>query len=402
VIVALAVAWLGTVAHAGPTRALDPTHMPPEIARLYQDKPVIELVTIGAGSGVWERHGHVALCVHHDDRSKDTCYNYGNGDFQHPAKMVWEFFLGTASFWVGKSSVADLLLTYQVADRTIWLQPIPLTREQKLRVIEKLELDVLETNRYYTYDHFWDNCTTRVRDILNEATGGKLSAIPAATDDRTYRDLAREGFSGMHLPLLITDIALSRAADRVPTSYERMFLPHYLRGAVTRLWGIQPTAIYERHGESPPTEGPSGRMWFALAIMLLTSPAWVARLLGRMSRSGLALAIVPYALIGAILMVLAIVSPLPYVRWNESCLVLLPLDVLVLVLSPVKRRMYARLRLAMLGGTAVLALVGVLKQPVLVALLWPVLPLAVIGLGPECSDLDPAGGRSGRFVGRLA
>ncbi|HEX8114543.1 MAG TPA: DUF4105 domain-containing protein, partial [Kofleriaceae bacterium] len=303
--------------------------VPPEVMKLYEDKPVIELVTMGVGSLIWERHGHIALCVQYDDRRHD-CYNYGIGDFGHPIGMAWGFLRGTGSFWVGKSGIGEMLSIYQYADRTIWVQPLPLTREEKQRVIDKLEHDIQEPYKYYAYDHFWDNCTTRVRDVLNDATGGKLAAMHEPTDGKTFRDLAREGFFGMQIPLLITDIAMGRVTDRAPTYYERMFLPQYLREAVTRLWGIQPIPVYERRGPPPLTDAPSGRVWFALVIVLLTSPAWITRLVGRGQRAGLAVAVLPYVLLGTVLTALAILSPLTYVRWNEACLVLLPLDLLVL------------------------------------------------------------------------
>jgi hypothetical protein len=268
---------------------------------------------------------------------------------------------------------------------------------------ELFEFDILEPNRYYAYDHFWDNCTTRVRDIIDDATGGKLSAMTEPTDGRTFRDLAREGFFEVHLPqtgdvpvpLLVTDLAMGRATDRVPSYYERMFLPQYLREAAAKLWGIQPIAIYERHGDPPVSDGPTGRVWFALVIILLTSPSWITRLIGRFQRTGLALAVIPYLLLGTILTGLAIISPLPYIRWNELCLVLLPLDALVLVLPGDRRRAYARGRVVMLGAILVLALAGVLKQPLLAPLLWPLIPLAVTGFWP------PQLARAGKFVGAI-
>jgi Domain of unknown function (DUF4105) len=380
--VASLVASLVALGYAAPARADNRIHVPPEVAKLYQDKPVIELVTMGVGSLIWERHGHIALCVHYDNPRNDRCYNYGIGDFHHPLKMAWGFFRGTGSFWVGKSPVADMLSIYQYADRTIWVQPLPLTPEQKQQVIDKLEHDILEPNKYYAYDHFWDNCTTRVRNIIDDVTGGKLSHMPEIDDDRTFRDLAREGFFGMRVPLVITDLAMGRVTDRVPTYYERMFLPQYLREAVQKLWGIEPIAIYERHGDPPPSESPSGRVWLALIIVVLTSPAWITRRLGRLPRAGLALSVIPYVVLGTVLVFLSIISPLPYVRWNETCLVLLPLDVVVLVWPTARARRYARGRLAMLGAIAVLGLVGILTQPLFAALLWPAIPLAVVGLWP--------------------
>jgi hypothetical protein len=379
--VALLLAFSGAgIARAQPSVTAPVTAKTPELARLAEERPVIELVTMGIGALIWERHGHIALCVHGDGDRRDRCYNYGIGDFRHPMKMTWGFFRGTGSFWVGKLGVEDMLSIYEYADRTIWVQPLPLTQAQKRAVIEKLEFDILEPNRYYAYDHFWDNCTTRVRDVIDAASGGQLKAMHESTDERTFRDLAREGFYGMPIPLLVTDVAMGRVTDRRPTYFERMFLPQYLREAVTTLWGIEPRVLYQRQGPPQDTDASSGRLWFALVILALTSPAWISRLVGRFQRTGLAVAVVPYVLLWAVLTFLAIISPLPYVRWNEICLVLFPFDLLLLTLPPARRRRYARGRLVMLAAIFVLWLVGLLRQPLLAPLLWPAIPLAVVAL----------------------
>jgi len=381
-IAATALASFVVLALASPARAETRPPIPPEVAKLYQDKPVIELVTMGIGSLIWERHGHIALCVRYDD-TREECYNYGVGDFSHPAAMAWGFLRGSGSFWVEKRPISDMLWIYHHTDRTIWVQPLPLTAAQRQQVIAKLEHDILPENRGYAYDHFWDNCTTRVRNVIDDAIGGKLAAMTEATDRRTFRDLAREGFYGMTGPLLVTDLAMGRVTDQVPTYYERMFLPQYLREAVATLWNIQPIPIYTRQGEPPSQDSSSGRGWLVLASLLLTSPAWLSRLIARLPRAGLALAVLPYVLLGTAVTFVAIISPLSYLRWNELCLVLLPFDVLLLVLPAGHRRRYARGRLAMLAAILLGLLIGVLHQPLLALLLWPAIPLAVVGFWPE-------------------
>ena len=97
----------------------------------------------------------------------------------------------------------------------------------------------------------------------------------------------------------------------------------------------------------------------------------------------MAIAVMPYAFLGTIFWFLAVISPLPYVRWNESCLLFLPADILLVwFLSEERRRRYARGRLMMLGVVAALLLVGVLRQPVLYALVWPLVPNAVAAFMP--------------------
>jgi hypothetical protein len=377
---------LVSMAWAAPARA-DAGPRPAAHEALYADEPTVELVTMGIGALIWERHGHIALCLRYrSNPGRDVCYNYGIADFHKPLSMAWGFFRGTKSFWVGKMRADHMLSIYENADRTIWYQPLPLTPEQKRKVIEKLESDILQENRYYSYDHFLDNCTTRVRDVLDDATGGALRAIadqqPAG--DETFRDLAREGFFGMRVPLLITDVAMGRSTDRVPTYWERMFLPDYLREAAQKTWGIEPYVAYQRQGPPPLDDSPSGRVLFALVILVLTAPAWATRLLGRFQRAGLTIAVVPYVVLGTVLWFLALISPLDYVRWNETCLILLPADILLFAfLSPARRRRYAQLRVGMLALLALLDLASIIKAPLLAPILWPLVPCLVVGFWPE-------------------
>jgi len=364
-----------------------PRDIPPEVAEIYKHPPVVELVTMGIGSLIWERHGHIALCVRYEDPRDYACYNYGIGDFHEPMKMATGFFRGTNSFWVGKMDPGQMLNIYRHADRTIWVQPLPLTDEQEKKVIDKLEYDILDDHRYYAYDHFWDNCTTRVRGVLDDAIGGELKkwSMQQKTDGRTYRDLAREGFFGMRVPLIITDIAMGRVTDREPNYWERMFLPDYMRDAAEAFWKIKPIVFYQRKGPPPAKDSPSGRIWFSLIILLLTSPAWITALIGKFKRAGLGFAVVPYVFLGSIFWFLAIISPLPYVESNESCLVLLPTDLLLVwFLKPEKRQLYAKIRIGMLALVFLLSLIGVLKQPIWPELLWPLVPsIVVAGIWPR-------------------
>lgn len=386
-VVAVVIALGIAVGAARPADAQRPRDLPPEVQEIYKNPPVVELVTMGIGSLIWERHGHIALCIRYANPIEDACYNYGIGDFHDPMKMATGFFRGTNSFWVGKMDPAGMLGIYRRADRTIWVQPLPLTDEQEKHVIAKLESDILDENRYYAYDHFWDNCTTRVRNALDDAIGGALAqwSRTQKTDGRTYRDLAREGFFGMRIPLIITDIAMGRVTDSEPSYWERMFLPDYMRDAAESFWKITPIVMYERKGPPPLTDGPSGRLIFALIILLLTAPAILTQALRKRQQLGLGLAVVPYVLLGSVFWFLAIISPLPYVEANESCLVLLPTDLLLVwFLKPEHRKVYARIRVGMLAVLAALLLVGVLRQPIWPLLIWPLVPsLIVAGLWPK-------------------
>ncbi|MCW5807338.1 MAG: DUF4105 domain-containing protein [Deltaproteobacteria bacterium] len=360
-----------------------------KLRSLAGPRDTIVLVTMGVGSLIWERHGHIALCVLYANPQPgrvDECYNYGVATFDKPLGMAWGFFRGTHSFWVAKDAPYRMLHVYLAYDRTIYAQPLTnLTDKQVEEVITQLEHDVRDENKFYAYDHFDDNCTTRARDILDRVTGGELMQIgDLETDGKTFRDLAREGFYGMRVPLIVTDLAMGRSTDRVPTYWDKMFLPQYLREAAERRWSIKPIEIYKRLGPDVETDGPSGRVLFALLLILLTAPAWATRLWGRFERAGLIVALAPQLLLGTVFWMLALISPLPYVRWNETCLVLLPADILLVAfLSQERRILYAKGRIVMLVLVAVLGLVGVLKQPLLAPILWPLIPCAVVAFLPR-------------------
>lgn len=182
--------------------------------------------------------------------------------------------------------------------------------------------------------------------------------------------------------------------------------------------GIEPFVEYQRRGrlaeaeaqaeflrgvagvQKPPPldDGPSGKLEFVLVVLALTLPAWLFKALGRLNLStsakrslrklekpGLVFAFVPYLLFGVILTFLALISPLPYVRWNDSILVLFPGDLVLPFLKVKHRVLYARARVAMLGAVFLLHLVNVVKQPITPLLLWPLIPLLVVGFWPRAA-----------------
>ena len=351
--------------------------------------------------------------------------------------MASGFFRGANSFWVGKMMPNEMLAIYRYTDRTIWVQPLPLTAEQKRQVIAKLEYDILDDHKYYAYDHFGDNCTTRIRDILDHATGGALSSMQEPSDGRTFRDLARDGVlrrghRGARTAARPPDHRYRRWAastDRVPTLLRAAYsCPVFPRGGAktlghpadsdlraTRVSGCRPERRTAAKGcverGAPYVDGPSGRVLFALFILLATATAWATKLWGRFQHRARDRDRAPN-LLGLVMWFLAIISPLPYVHVNETCLVLFPFDLLVLlpILSPERKSLYARGRVAMLGLVTALHLVGLLHQPLIAPILWPLIPLLVVcaavdsphGEAPVCVVVGVGPGNGASFARRFA
>jgi hypothetical protein len=75
---------------------------------------------------------------------------------------------------------------------------------------------------------------------------------------------------------------------------------------------------------------------------------------------------------------LAIVSPIPAVRYNEVVFVAMPIDIALPLLPLAWRRRYAQIRIGMLAVVSVLGLIGVFYQTLWVVILAVTLPMATV------------------------
>ena len=88
-------------------------------------------------------------------------------------------------------------------------------------------------------------------------------------------------------------------------------------------------------------------------------------------------------LIGTILWLLAILSPLPMARYNEALLFFLPFDIGLLALSAQNKQRYCQVRVALVLLATIAASIGLLSQPLWVIAPVPVLALLPLALGPR-------------------
>ncbi|MFQ5792612.1 MAG: DUF4105 domain-containing protein [Acidobacteriota bacterium] len=337
----------------------------------------IELVTVGPGEDILSKFGHASLCVFEQERPQGECYNYGTADFSTPVPLTWEVLRARARFWVSVTSYERMVAFYQGEDRTIYRQGLPLSVEQAEKMTKRLRANALPESRFYVYNHFHDNCTTRPRDHIDTATDGALSRATESAYPRTYRELIHEALG--HDPLLgiASELLLGRFVDGEISTYQAMFLPAVLRQAVRQHLGAAPEVVYRREAPLPggDPEAPLRRLWGLALGLGLT--AGVALLFGSeaVSRwahigSGMALGVM-----GTSLVFVAVVSPLPEIRYNELLLVYVPADFMLLRSGSPALRIYLATRLAGLMVVASLAAAGTLLQP-----LWAPWSLAVLVL----------------------
>lgn len=356
--------------------------MPVEAAPRLAEAPKIDVYTMGVGAEFTEKFGHAAVCTRYPSRpSRDRCYNYGTTDFRDPAGLGWNFVRGRSRFWVSVTTPETMLDLYIYKDRTVYVQELSLPEEQARAVAKKLHFDSLEANRYYNYHHYFDNCTTRIRDILDEHTGGLLSEDSDQKIGPSYRDLTRRGFAHSPVLSITSDYVLGRVGDEYPSEYQGMFLPDVFRESVRTRLGADAIVVYEREG--PPFSQTPGieRLFIIIFTFLLVAPLWWCLSRGVWRRSMVVPAVLGLFLGGFALWLLAVLSPLPMARYNENLLLLFPGDIVLLLLSAARRKRYAQVRVVIVLLAVAAAGVGILAQPLWTAAALPVLALLPFALG---------------------
>ena len=185
----------------------------------------ISLLTAGAGAEVWERFGHNMIRVRNSATGEDVAYNWGMFSFRQEG-FVRRFLMGRMEYWMQGIPMPVILRQYTGYDRTLVDQQLALTPAQRLSLVQFLEWNAREENKYYRYDYYLDNCSTRLRDALDRALGGVLQAqtagVPSGT---TFRQETRRLTVG-DLPLYTgLMLGLGPPTDRPITEWELMFLP---------------------------------------------------------------------------------------------------------------------------------------------------------------------------------
>jgi hypothetical protein len=125
----------------------------------------ISIVTAGPGKELYEKFGHSAMRVVDSNLNIDFIYNYGIFDFNAP-NFYSNFARGKMFYLVAKYDFKYFLNNYNQEQRWLKQQVLNLNLSEKQKIFSYLENNVRKENATYLYDPFFDNCATKLRDIL--------------------------------------------------------------------------------------------------------------------------------------------------------------------------------------------------------------------------------------------
>ena len=202
----------------------------------------ISLLTCSPGEDLYSLWGHSALRITDSAAGVDIIYNYGTFDFDDPA-FYTKFTRGNLLYFVSVEKLDDFLQEYIYEKRGVTEQVLNLSCDEKEKLAAALQENAKEENKYYIYDFMYDNCTTRLRDIVFKNAGGSIETGNIREKQNiTFRNMIHSYMDKSHQywSKLGIDILLGEPLDKKVTNNEAMFLPDYL------MKGFDNTTIDER------------------------------------------------------------------------------------------------------------------------------------------------------------
>lgn len=265
----------------------------------------VYVITFGPGDHPFSKFGHNAVLVLDHDRRTDAVYNFGTFSAASPT-LISDFMQGRLLYWVSVGSWEPTSAAYAANNRSISAQKLSLTPVETGRLVALLAKSALPENRYYRYDYYLDNCSTKVRDVLDDVTDGGLADtknMPAKQSWREHTSRLTRDSLGLNLGL---NLLLAQGVDVPRSRWDEMFLPSALAEtlATTRKADGSPLvaeqALWHRAERPPLAESPPRHLWLPLVGLTLGASLIGLSRVARKSRAALAVFTAVIAILGTL------------------------------------------------------------------------------------------------------
>lgn len=188
----------------------------------------VSIITIGPGGELYDKFGHSAFRINDQANGFDIAYNYGTYDFETP-NFYTKFAQGKLLYEISDSHFANFYQSYVSQNRWVKEQVLNLNAQQRQDVFNYLQNNVKPENKKYKYDFFYDNCATKIRDVLVEVLGEKLEYDETYINETsTFRELIRDNLIENSWGSLGIDVCLGAVIDVNATPWQHQFLPDYI------------------------------------------------------------------------------------------------------------------------------------------------------------------------------
>lgn len=305
------------------------------------DSVSISLLTCGPGREVYSYYGHTAVRFNDMGRGQDVVVNYGMFSFRQKY-FIPRFVLGLCDYQMDIQSFPDFLTQYESEGRWVKEQTVNLTCEEKWAIAQAIDANYRPEARTYRYNFFYDNCTTRARDLITDHINGQVSYAINPDIQTSYRQMVHQWCADYPWTRLGIDLLLGVQADQKTNREQQQFLPDTLRedfdnaliinpdgsrrklvSSTDMLLTAQPQAEDKGFPLSPTTCG----IIFLVLTLAICALEWKT---GRIFYGYDALVLTLDGLLGIILLIM-VFSQHPTVRVNFQILILCPLSILMVI-----------------------------------------------------------------------
>lgn len=323
-----------------------PAQNPTEDTRTSADSVRVSLLTCRPRQNVYSLYGHTAIRYEDLRRGIDVAVNYGMFSFDKPF-FVLRFVFGLTDYEMGIENFEDFKSHYAPSGCGVWQQEINLTPAEKEALANAIALNYEPQNRVYRYNYFYNNCTTKARDIIEKNINGKISYDTTTRKRPSFRQMIHSYTSEHPWAAFGNDLLLGVNADLPTTNSEQQFLPlnlqkDFAQAIITTTDGTERPLVTSEgwvltpekraHDSEFPLAPMQCAVIFAIAVAAVTLIEWFTK---KNFWGFDALLLTADGLCGIILFAM-IFSQHPTVRLNFQILLLNPFSA-VYLLSAVKK-----------------------------------------------------------------
>ncbi|MCW0482541.1 DUF4105 domain-containing protein [Gaoshiqia sediminis] len=187
----------------------------------------ISIMTCGPSELIHAIYGHTAIRVKDPGINLDVIFNYGVFSFSAP-NFVYRFAKGQTDYMVAAERFSDFLEDYKRNGRSINEQVLNLTADGKQQLLDFLIDNARPENREYRYNFFFDNCASRVRDVVEKEAGATVFFQQNSGLEKTFRQHVTHYQEVLPWTNFGIQLVLGSPSDKVATAYQEMFLPYFL------------------------------------------------------------------------------------------------------------------------------------------------------------------------------
>ena len=189
------------------------------------DSVEVSLLTCSPHEEIYSLYGHAALRWHSGD--EDLVFNWGMFSFSKPY-FALRFVFGLTDYELAAYPFDRFWPYYQQWGSSITEQVLNLTNDEKRNLQRALAEKLRPENRVYRYNFFYNNCSTKPRDVVEQSIIGKVVYQEHEDFEPTFREMVRECNRNHSWSKFGNDMLLGVKADLKTTREEQEFLPYNL------------------------------------------------------------------------------------------------------------------------------------------------------------------------------